>query len=1082
MPDRSAQLGEADFRLLGPLEVRICGAEVAVRPGKQRAVLAALLLSANHVVTTQELITALWGSFPPASAAVTVRNYVKRLRAALGDHGRGRIVTHPAGYLITLDESSLDVARFERLLDKARAAARDGKFEAAAAAASAALELWRGEPLADVNADPLLLRHGTRLAELRLLAQETRIDARLKLGGHADVIPELRQLVDAHPLRERLHGMLMLALYQDGQQAAALSCFLDARRALVEQLGAEPGAELRALHLQILRADPSPLAGQGAAHQRGAAEPPASSAADSAGTLDRAAARPTPRQLPAAAGFFAGRKAELAELSGLLDISQARVPVVLIAAIGGTAGVGKTALAVQWAHQVAARFPDGQLYVNLRGYDADPPMSAAGALAGFLTAMGVPEPQLPAETHGRAALYRSLLADRRMLIVLDNAREPEQVRPLLPGAASCLTVVTSRDTLAGLVARDGATRLDLDVLTSGEAVALLRDLIGPRVSAEPKAARQLTDLCCRLPLALRVAAELAVSRPGQSLTALAAELDGVDRLDQLNAGGDRETAVRAVFSWSYRNLSPDAARTFRLAGLQPGTDFSASAVAATTGGSDECARRALAELTRAHLLWRDAANRYSMHDLLRAYAAELAVAQDDAANRREALTRLLDYYLNNAGAAAGILFPAEAAASTGPLDGAPGMVPGDEQAARAWLDAERANLTAAATFASGHGWPGHASGLSTRLVRYLDAGGFFTDALAIHRAAAQAALQAGDRAAEAAAVNNIATVYLNLGRNKDAEQYLKRVLELSREAGDSLSELRALLNLSQLYLFVGAYPDAAASCQRALELSRATGNRLREARALGILGLIAIRQGRYRQAAEGLIDAVEASRAAGDLTFLSLTLANLGEAEVRRGRYAEGREHLAEAQATARQAGHARAEASVVRTLGLADLREGLHQQAARRLQQALTAFRDAGVSSNEAEVLCLLGELDLCQGRPAQAADRYQQALAIYRRIAEPAGEADARNGLGEAALAQGALEDARTHHDAALAIAAEVASPEQVARAHEGIGNVSAAANHAAEARSHWAEALAQYAELEAPCADRVRARLDKALSTQS
>jgi DNA-binding SARP family transcriptional activator len=551
-----------DFGLLGPQAVRRGGVKIPVPPGKQRVVLAALLLNANRPVPLDELAEALWGTSPPVSARATMQNYVMRLRKALGGN---RITTQPGGYQISVDPGELDLSRFETLLATARAAARDGSWDASAREAEAALALWRSEPLAGVESEYLAVRELPRLAELRLQALETRIDAELHLGRQSEVVSDLQQLASVHPLREHLHALLMLALYRDGRQGEALAAFQRARQVLVDELGTEPGSELRELHQRILAADP---------------------------TLDvPAPGRPTagapapalPRELPAGIRHFTGRGGELKELTGLLDQTTEQSPTVVISAIGGTAGVGKTALAVQWAHQVAGRFPDGQLYVNLRGYDPGQPLTAADALAGFLRALGVAGPDIPAEEDERAARYRSLLAAKRILVVLDNAGSVEQVRPLLPGSPGSVVLVTSRDALSGLVARDGAHRLDLDLLPLPDAVNLLRALIGDRVDDDPQAAAALAEWCARLPLALRVAAELAVTRPQVSLGGLAAELaDQQRRLDLLEAGGDPRTAVRAVFSWSYRHLGPEAARAFRLAGLHPGPDFDPAAAAALT--------------------------------------------------------------------------------------------------------------------------------------------------------------------------------------------------------------------------------------------------------------------------------------------------------------------------------------------------------------------------------------------------------------------------------------------------------------------------------------------------------------------
>jgi tetratricopeptide (TPR) repeat protein/transcriptional regulator with XRE-family HTH domain len=777
-----------------------------------------------------------------------------------------------------------------------------------------------------------------------------------------------------------------------------------------------------------------------------------------------------PRQLPTTARYFTGRVKELATLDQLLAASLDVPGVALISAIGGTAGVGKTALALRWAHQAAGQFPDGQLYVNLRGYDRGQPLAPGEALAGFLAALGVPGPQIPTEEADRATAYRSVLAGRRVLIVLDNAHDAEQVRSLLPGEPGCMVVVTSRDMLAGLVARDGARRVLLGPLPLRDAVTLFRALIGPRVDVEPDAAAQLAVACCRLPLALRVAAELAAARPAMSLAALSADLDGGAALDALEAGGDQATAVRGVFSWSCRHLSPAAARAFRLAALHPGPSFDSGAVAALTHCSQPAAAQALTELARASLIQQTGSDRYGMHDLLRAYAAELAAAQDPEADRRAAMTRLLDYYLDTTRCAAAILFPADARKSADTPAIASAAVVGAEHAARAWLDAERPNLTAVAAYAGKDGWPGHAAGLSAALFRYLHTGGFLAQAMVIHRAACQA----GDPAAESGAVNSIGAVYMMLGRYRQAGQHFRRAFQLSHAADDRFGEHRALLNLGEMYLRTGAYPAATASCEQALQLSRSAGDLVREARALMYLGQIAIRQGRYRHAAASLRQAVEAGRAGGDAAFLTVSLTHLSYVEVRQGRYQQGKRHLEEARIIARQTGQQIAEADINAMLGFADISEGRHPEAAQHLQQALAAFSDAGASASQAGVLCNLGKLDLELGRPAQAAGHYQRALSTYRRVCDRAGEAEAHNGLGEAALAQGAPDRARAHHQAALAIAGKIINLDCQARAHEGLGNVSAATGDAGLAREHLARALALYTELDTPDTTRIQSRL--------
>ena len=627
-----------EFFLLGSLLVcPAAKAEVRVPPGKQRVLLAVLLLHSNHVVSADVLVEALWGSEPPPSARAAMRNYVKRLRKVLDDAGHDLIRSVPGGYLIRVPAGDLDVTRFEELERAGQEAAAAGDWDHAADLLRAALSLWRGEALEDARSEWLAVRELPRLAELRLRALETRIDLDLRLGRRAEAIAELWRLTNVHPLRERLYRLLMLALCQDGRYAEALAVYQSARRVLITELGTEPGPDLRRLHQRILTSDPA-LAGPGPRH---AAPAPVTLSGARGGSLP-------PRQLPPAARHFSGRSAELVALRQMTD-EPAGAGWPAIIAVTGAAGVGKTALALRWAHEVAFRFPDGQLHADLRGYDPGSPVPPAEVLARFLRSLGVPGAEIPADQTERAARYRSLLTGQRVLVVLDNARSAEHVRQLLPATPGCAVVVTSRDSLAGLVVRDGAQRLDLDLLPLTDAVHLLRSLIGGRVDAEPAAAQTLAVECARLPLALCAAAELAAACPAAPLAELVRQLsDRHQRLDLLDGGGDPRTALRAVFSWSYQHLDGESARALRLLGLHPGIDIEPYAGAALMGTTVAQARRLLTALARAHLIRPVGPARYAMHDLLRMYAAELAVGCDS--DHQEALRRLLDHHVHVASA------------------------------------------------------------------------------------------------------------------------------------------------------------------------------------------------------------------------------------------------------------------------------------------------------------------------------------------------------------------------------------------------------------------------------------------------
>ncbi|HUD37586.1 MAG TPA: BTAD domain-containing putative transcriptional regulator [Streptosporangiaceae bacterium] len=925
---------EMEFGLLGPLVVRCGGRAVPMPQGKQRGVLAALLLNANRVVTLEELVDLLWGSAPPASARVTVQNYVKRLRQAMGQAGRERISTRPHGYLISAGTEELDVSRFDELLASARAAQRTGSWQSVSELSLAALSLWRGEPLADVGSQALAEREALRLDEMHLQALEARLDADLHLGRHGDVIGELRGLARSLPLREHFHALLMLALYRCGRQGEALAAYADARRVLVGELGMEPGADLRDLHQRILTSDPGLAVTEPAPVYPGAGPVPAVPA--------------VPRELPGAIRHFVGRDEELATLSAVLKPATFQSTMV-ISAIGGTAGVGKTALALRWAHQVAPHFPDGQLYVNLRGYAPGQPMEAGEALSRFLRTMGVAGCDIPADTQERAARYRSLLAGRQMLILLDNASEVAQVRPLLPGAPGCVTLVTSRDSLAGLVARDGAHRIDLGLLPLPEAVVLLRAMIGARVNDDPASVTELAELCARLPLTLRVAAELAIARPTVPLADLAAELaDGRRRLDLMDAGGDASTAVRTVFSWSYRHLDGAAARAFRLAGLHPGPSVDRQALAALAGVTTGEAGRMLAVLARAYLLQAVGPGRYGLHDLLGAYARELAVAHDDEQDRRTALTRLSDYYLGAAAAAMDTAFPAEA--SRRPRIEAASPVPDppfpDQAAALAWLDAERANMTATIVYAADHGRPchdrpGHATRLAEILFRYLDAGGHFAEAIIIHAHAHRAAVRAGDQASEGTALANLGATHSRQGRDQQACEYIRQALRLHGEVGDQIGQVRALSLLGCVDRWRGRYQRAAEHQRQALTLARDIADPTGEAYALAYLGELDLLQDRYDRADEHIRKALILFRELGDRNGEAGALNSLGEALAGAGLTAQSRAKHEAALELADRSGHKYEQARAHDGLARGYQADGDTARAHRHWEGALSLYTD---------------------------------------------------------------------------------------------------------------------------------------------
>jgi tetratricopeptide (TPR) repeat protein/transcriptional regulator with XRE-family HTH domain len=651
---------------------------------------------------------------------------------------------------------------------------------------------------------------------------------------------------------------------------------------------------------------------------------------------------PVPRQLPAAVADFTGRTAELQTLTLLSEhVGAGPAGTVVISAIGGTAGVGKTALAVRWAHQVAERFPDGQLHVNLRGFDpSDTPATPAEAIRGFLDTLGVPPERIPPQFDAQAGLYRSLLADKRMLILADNARDEQQVRPLLPASPGSLVLVTSRSQLAGLAA-DGARLLTLDVLTHNEAVALLTARIGAaRVAAEPGTAAEIARLCAHLPLALAVAAARAAARPGFPLGALAAELrDAAGRLDVLDAG-DPAASVRAVFSWSYRQLDGGAARLFRLLGVHPGPEIAVPAAASLAGIDEPDARQQLRELTRAHLITERAPGRYAFHDLLRAYAAAQVQASDSEPERREATGRVLDHYLHTAGHSGLLLQPGREPVALPPARyGTASARPADYWHALAWFEAEHHVLLAAVTLAAGSGFDVHAWQLPWAMMPFLRVRGHYQDWAASQRTALAAATRLGDTAAQAVCNRLLAAAFTNLGDYDRAPGHYAASLELYRRVGNRGGEAKIHQDLGVLAERRGRHAEALVHGEQALRLYQASGYKAGEAEMLNAVGWY-----------HGLLGDYQRARA---FCRQALTL---------------NAEH-----------GDRRTEGSIWDSLGYAEHHLGNLSEAAACYQRALGIAREVGYRRIEAEALTHLGDTRHAIGELTQAQEAWQQALAIY-------------------------------------------------------------------------------------------------------
>jgi DNA-binding SARP family transcriptional activator len=1024
--------GDAEYGLLGPLTVRRGGAAVAVAPGKQRVVLAALLLRRGRLAGVDELAEAVWGQRPPRSARESLLNYVARLRKALGPGGDAVIVTAPGGYRIDLRPGELDIDRFEAALAAGRAAARAGDWTGAAGALREGLALWRGEPLAGIGSEVLAAREGPRLAELRWQAAEALAEADLALGRHGEVIAGLRQLTAEQPLRERLHGLLMTALYRDGQQAAALAAYQAARAMLIDELGAEPGPELRGLHQQILNGDPV-LADPGLAGPAPAGGPEAR------------------HSLPPDTAAFSGRDAELHAITTAVTGVAAAGGVIAIRAIGGMPGVGKTTLAVHAAHALAGQFPGGQLLINLHGHTpGQDPLSPEDALAALLSATGTDPRALPGDLEGRAALWRDRTAGQRVLLILDNAASSTQVTPLLPGGADCLALVTSRRHLGDLPG--AAVPVLLDTLPPGPATQMFRRLAPGAASAPDEAIAELAALAGYLPLAISLLARVYARHPAWTLADLAAET----RASMLTLTAEHDS-VAAALDISYRHLPPARQEFFRALGLHPGTTTDAWSAAALAGIP---AAEAAAHLDALHgegLLTETSYRRYGMHDLIRRYARALAAGRP-AGDAERALDRLLDYYT---GAAARVAARLARQVRPGSPPTAPDGLPAgpdlaDDDRALAWIRAERASLLACLDHAAAAGQDARVIALTAGLAGLLRRDGPWADAIARHEAAARAAERLGDGLGHANALSDLGDVRYLTGDCPAAVRDLEQALSIYRDLGDRLGQANALSQLGVVRRLTSDYPAAAGALEQALGMCRDLGDRLGQANALSELGAVRHLTGDYPAAARALEQALGMYRDLGDRRGQTNALYYLGVALMQKGDYPAALQALEQGLGICRDLGNRHGQASALGKLGAIRQVTGDYPAAVRDLEQALGICRDLGNRRGEANALKELSVVRRLTGDYPAAARDLEQALGICRDIGDRGGVAESLSERGTLYRVSGELARAQECHREALDLARAIAGSWAEADALAGLGRCALAAGDVSRAGAFLREAL--------------------------
>lgn len=1018
------------FRLLGPLRFTPNGRPVDLGTPLQRAVLAALLTRPGFAVSVPQLVQALWVDNSPATAVKNIQGYVHRLRRLLGDLPDVRLRTVGGGYALDIDPHQTDVHRFRQLVEAAARTSPEQRDQLL----GQALSLWTGPALADVRSAGLR-SVAEQLDAERLAAVEAQAQARLDTGRHVETVSTLIQVVSEHPLREPARGLLMLALYRAGRHAEALDVYREGRDVLARDLGIEPGPTLALLHQQILRRDPS-LDG-GTIASRPAPTPQRS-------------ARPAPTR-----SRLVGRHAELAQL----DAVAAGTSGARLAVIDGLGGVGKTALALHWAEQSRADYPDGLLYVDLRGFDAgQAPLTATEILTRLLAALPDIAGPEPTDPDLRLAHWHRSVESRHCLLVLDNAASADQVRELLPRTGPTMTVVTSRHNLAGLVATHGAYRIGLPVLAAAEATALLATVLTTeRVNREPEAAVRLADGCGHLPLALRIAAAHLLTRPRMRIAELADRLDGTDRLDALKVDGDAGANVRAALALSEASLGPVDRRALRQLALLPGRDLDLAAASALCGLSPRETSGTTARLIDAHLIEARPGERYGLHDLVRAYAIERGTEELGPEGRRTALTRLLAHYRATVAAAvtaAGLprlLVPE----NTEPAE--PVAVFTGSEPALDWLETERGNLVAA-IHAAVDVDPAGVWRLAVLMRGFLRQRRYAADWVAVATDGLAAARRVDDVRARAACWHNLGHAHWSCGRYAEAADCYRQALVDSQTSGWDDGQIGSLSALGAVSHECGRHDEAIDYYQQSLALPGGDRPGVQTLITTGSLGLVYQTTGRIREALEAFRATLSHAEELGSVDFTATSLGNIGGCELSLGRWSEAADSLHRALTLYRQAGSRNGEANVLVSLSLLGTRTGRSEDAAYYSTLALRIARDIGDQRIESDALMASGVAAGCREDWAGAEAQLGDAVSLAERCGYERGLpesmvelARARLRLGDPRQALRAAERAwrsadEMRHGPSLATAAAM-----LAEAHLELGSYGTASEWATRARDN-------------------------------
>ena len=1037
-----------EFRVLGPTELWSDGERRDLGSAKVRSVLAILLLTPRAIVPADALIDRLWDTEPPPKARESLSVYIARLRASLREAAGDsvRLAGRANGYVLDLDPETVDLFQFRRLRRQADALIASGENGHAATLLREADALWRGPALAGIRGDWVARMRGS-LEEERRAAILGRVGCELALGKHADLVGELRGLLAQYPLDETFIAHQMTALYRSGRPGDALSLFRETRDRLVEDQGTEPGPALADLHQRILCRDPQLVF-------LPASRPPGRAS--------------QPDALPPETPEFVGRSQELALLTG----PHGDMPGVHV--IEGMAGAGKTALAVQAARSVAGQYPDGLFYLNLHTHDpGTPALDAAEALHRLLRMLSVPPTQIPDTPGERAALWRAQLSRRRAVVILDDAARHDQVRPLLPAAGQCLILITARRRLPGLV---GARVLTLDVLSPQDAASLFASIAGPGRARDQDEVASAVGLCGRLPLAIQLTAGRLAQDRALGVADVIEELSQTPAL--LGSTGPASREVMSAFELSYRALDPDHQRFFRRLGASPCPQISLQAAAALNGSTLAEAEKALTALLDHHLLMQDPSGPFRFHDLIREFAAARAAQDDSPLERRQAVGRLLDYYLHTADRADRVLLPFRhrmPVSSTHPPVAVPAL--GTPEDAAGWLDSEWRNILQAAQYAGRHERKRQCADLTHVLAGFVDIRGHWEEAIAAHTLALQAC----------------------------------------RDLADPARIAQASLELSVMSQQTGRQEATLALAEDAEAIYRSLADPRGLAEALDQIGLVNQRAARSREALAYFREARALYGEAGDRHGIADTLSHSGIACWQLGRYPDGMGHLREAQALYRAAGDRRGEAKTLNNLGKMQLHSGLHRDALGSFEASLAIFLEIGGVQNQAILYHNIGNVHHYKGSYEEGLAAYRRALGIYRGIGDLPDEAEVFVDIGSLYRDAGCYDEALAHYqkagslageagnrsaqmvalrgtagvhresgrcgdalgsyDAALRLAREVGDPYEEAKALEGIAETHLSAQKPHAARIVFMQALDIFERLGVPDAEAARIRIETA-----